>query len=103
MKPSLQLNVSNSPSYDDPKKLKWIVEFEIAEHLVRDGFIITSERALEMLNYTGTLSDSTANVISSPDIWTLARIQGHKSVKEFLTESHLRVTKDGIVEEQYDS
>jgi hypothetical protein len=96
------LNLNTSPSSDEPKKLKWTVEFEVSEEWVEDGFILTSARALEMLEasddnffYSG---GSKARVIAAPDPWTLAKTQGYNSVKQFLADSNLTVTKDGIVE-----
>jgi hypothetical protein len=105
--PTLQhLNINTPPSDDEPKKLKWTVVFEVSEEWVADGFILTSERALEMLandlGYADMSTELRARVIEAPDVWTLANTQGYTSVKTFLTDSKLRVNKDGIVESKYD-
>lgn len=76
-------------------KIKWIVEFSVDETWVADGFNLTKERALTMLQndlssaYGHELS---AKIISKPADTVVAKLQGFKTVAEFrqgLTNSNL--------------
>ena len=67
-------------------KLKWTVEFSVDESWVADGFDLTDERALEMLNYDlgyAYTSELGAKVIKSPDKEKIARLQGYSNVREY--------------------
>lgn len=60
------------------KKLKWTVEFEVAEDWVADGFEFDDEVALEMLaTWLGhaSYSELGARVVSSPKKSRIDRLQ----------------------------
>lgn len=70
-------------------KLKWTVEFEVDETWVADGFILTDERALEMLaTDLGWASEAElgAKVIKQPSLTKIAKLQGYSSVKKMLAD-----------------
>ncbi|MEQ8308061.1 MAG: hypothetical protein RIA09_16005 [Hoeflea sp.] len=70
-------------------KLKWTVEFEIDATWVADGFVMTDERALEMLaSDLGWASESElgAKVIKHPSLLKIAKLQGYPSVKKMLED-----------------
>ena len=61
------------------KTFKWVVEFEVAENWVEDGFEITQERATEMIENVLPFANSfefKATVLKAP-----VRV---KSPKEFM-------------------
>lgn len=62
------------------KKFKWVVEFSVDKIWVADGFNLTNDRALSMLEsdlqlaYLGELG---AKVIESPDPDSILKVQGY--------------------------
>ena len=66
------------------KKLKWVVEFSVDPSWVADGFELTDECAVNMLQ--GTLSwayehELGARVIKSPSQKEIKRLQGYEVAK----------------------
>ena len=65
---------------EKPRFFKWVVEFEVSENWVADGFEMTDEIALDMLSsklgYAIEGSELRAKVISSPDARLIAKVQG---------------------------
>jgi hypothetical protein len=66
-------------------KLKWTVEFSVDETWVADGFILTDERALDMLSHdlgwANIGTELRAKVIKAPDPEKIAKLQGYKTVE----------------------
>ena len=61
-------------------KLKWVVELEVDEQWVADGFDLTDDRALDMLNGElpyASLSELNVRVIESPAKKDILKIQGY--------------------------
>lgn len=61
-------------------KFSWTVRFEVDEVWVADGFNLTDERALEMLQSDLQWADDhelTAKVIRAPSRLRVARVQGY--------------------------
>lgn len=70
-------------------KFKWTVEFEVDEIWVADGFVMTDERALEMLaTDLGWASESElgAKVIKHPDMNKVAVAQGYRDKTAMLAD-----------------
>lgn len=69
-------------------KFKWTVEFEVDEVWVADGFVLTDERALDMLSndlrYATIGTELTAKVVSAPSNNRIAKAQGYRTVREYL-------------------
>lgn len=67
------------------KIFKWIVEFEVSETWVADGFNLTQERALDMLSndlgWADIGTELSAKIIKSPNIEEIAKVQGYTSAK----------------------
>ena len=67
-----------------PKTFKWVVEFEVAEAWVADGFDLTDERALSMLANDLSWahgSELGAKVIKAPDPNEIRVAQGYEPIK----------------------
>lgn len=64
-------------------KFKWIVEFEVDECWVADGFELTDERALDMLasdlRYANIGIELGAKVLQGPSIKDVRIAQGYES------------------------
>ena len=71
-------------------KFKWTVEFEVDEVWVADGFIMTNQRALDMLaadlGWADIGSELSAKVILHPDLDSVAKCQGYKDAKHMLRD-----------------
>lgn len=69
-------------------KFKWTVEFEVDEVWVADGFVLTSERALDMLSsdlgWADISSELSARVVSHPDLESVAKAQGYRNKAHML-------------------
>lgn len=68
------------------KRFKWVVEFEVSETWVSDGFTGTQEDFQEMLENRldyAYFTELKAKVIKKPTDKSLAKSQGFKSVKDF--------------------
>ncbi len=64
------------------KTFKWIVEFEVSENWVEDGFDITPDRATDMIAkalYYATSDEFKATVIKAPDANLIKQTQGYTS------------------------
>lgn len=64
------------------KKFKWTVEFTVDETWVEDGFDLTDERALDMLNSDlqwARPDELGAKVIRAPDGAKIRKAQGYKA------------------------
>lgn len=63
------------------KTFKWIVEFEIAESWIEDGFDLTDDRALDMLShdlrYANIGTELGAKVLKSPSKESIRKVQGY--------------------------
>ena len=71
------------------KRFKWVVEFEVDETWVTDGFELTDERALEMLASDLAYAyghELGAKVIKAPDPLRVAKAQGYDSVAAMLAD-----------------
>lgn len=75
------------------KFFKWTVEFQVDETWVADGFELTDERALEMLQNDLTYAyghELKAKVISAPDKEAIRKAQGYRFPDdEPITESEV--------------
>lgn len=62
------------------KMYKWTVEFEVSDVWVADGFLLTNERALDMLaaelNYANPDTELRARVVKMPNAEALSRERG---------------------------
>jgi hypothetical protein len=61
------------------KTFKWVVEFEVTENWVEDGFNLTEDRANDMIANALPYaygSEYKATVIKSPSAKLIAKIQG---------------------------
>ena len=69
-------------------KFKWTVEFEVDEVWVADGFIMTDQRALDMLaadlGWADIGSELSAKVILHPNLDAIAYVQGYEDAKHML-------------------
>lgn len=66
---------------------KWIVEFEIHETWVADGFMMTDRRAQDMIQTElgwATEHEVSAKVILHPNLDKVAKAQGYKNAKAML-------------------
>lgn len=83
-------------------KLKWTVEFSVDESWVADGFILTDNRALDMLSHDlGWANIGTelgAKVIKGPDPAKIAKLQGYPSV-EACCERTMKI-KNGLFQDR---
>lgn len=72
------------------KRFKWVVEFEVDETWVEDGFdLSTDERAMSMLAEAlphATGSELRAKTIKSPTAKRIAKAQGYPTVKAYREE-----------------
>ena len=62
------------------KTLKWVVEFEVTENWIADGFNITDRKAMGMLEEVlpfASGAEFKAKVIKSPDAKLIRKIQGY--------------------------
>ena len=62
------------------KTFKWVVEFEVTQNWVEDGFEIDSDRAKDMLANALPFaygSELKAKVIESPDSKLIKKVQGY--------------------------
>lgn len=67
-----------------PSKFKWVVEFEVDETWVTDGFDLTDERALQMLQDDLSFAyehELRAKVLKAPDAKLIRKAQGYKEPK----------------------
>jgi hypothetical protein len=73
---------------DMAKFFKWTVEFEVHADWVADGFVMTDDRALEMLasdlGWANMSTELRARVIKHPNLDSVAREQGYKDAKHML-------------------
>jgi hypothetical protein len=63
------------------KRFKWTVQFEVDETWVADGFDLTDERALEMLNgdlVSARTDELGARVIKAPTASSIRKAQGYE-------------------------
>lgn len=63
------------------KFFKWTVEFQVSDNWVADGFELTDERALEMLQNDLSYAygyELKAKVISAPDQEAIRKVQGYR-------------------------
>jgi len=64
-----------------PKTFKWVVEFEVDEMWVADGFNLDDLRALEMLatdlSFADVNTELSAKVISAPPAYLVLAAQGY--------------------------
>lgn len=62
-------------------KFKWVVEFEVDEIWVADGFDLTEDRAIEMLSeelpYANIDGELNAKILKSPDKNKILKVQGY--------------------------
>jgi hypothetical protein len=66
-------------------RLKWIVEFEVDESWVADGFELTNERASDMMSEALPYAygpEHSARVLHAPEPDLIATIQGYKSAAD---------------------
>jgi 20S proteasome alpha/beta subunit len=64
------------------KTFKWVVEFEISENWVEDGFDITPDRATDMIAkalYYATSNEFKATVLKAPEPKSIRQTQGYTS------------------------
>jgi hypothetical protein len=62
------------------KTFKWVVEFEVAESWVEDGFEIDQDRATDIIANALPFAHSSefnATVIKSPDPKSIREVQGY--------------------------
>jgi hypothetical protein len=68
---------------------KWVVEIEVSDTWVEDGFDLTDERmhriVAEHLSYAYG-SEIRCKVLERPDDAVIAEVQGYKSVEKYLAE-----------------
>lgn len=63
------------------KSFKWVVEFEVSENWVEDGFELTDERAMEMLRddlQYAMQHELGAKVIKAPSQKRIRKTQGFR-------------------------
>jgi hypothetical protein len=64
------------------KTFKWVVEFEVTENWVADGFNITDKKAMSMMENAlpfASGAEFKAKVTSSPDAKLIRKTQGYAS------------------------
>lgn len=65
------------------RKFKWMVQFEVDEIWVADGFQMTDQRALNMLahdlDYANMDTELHARVVAGPELLDVAKAQGYKN------------------------
>lgn len=70
---------------DGRKKFTWVVKLGVSKTWVEDGFELTDERALEMLDKVLPWAiigmELSARVIARPNRDLIAKAQGYKSAK----------------------
>jgi len=62
------------------KTFKWVVEFEVTENWVEDGFNITNQKAVGMIENVlpfASGAEFKATVIKSPDAKLIRKTQGY--------------------------
>jgi hypothetical protein len=62
------------------KKIKWVVEFEVDEKWIADGFNMTNQKAMGMLENVlpfASGAEFKATVIKAPDNKLIRKIQGY--------------------------
>jgi hypothetical protein len=62
------------------KKFKWVVQFEVTENWVEDGFDISEKRALNMLAEALPYAygyELSAKIVKSPDAKRIRKTQGY--------------------------
>jgi hypothetical protein len=62
------------------KKIKWVVEFEVDEKWIADGFNMTNQKAMGMLENVLPFASGVefkATVIKAPDNKLIRKIQGY--------------------------
>jgi len=62
------------------KSFKWVVEFEVTENWVEDGFNITNQKAIGMIENVlpyASGAEFKAKVISAPDATLIRKTQGY--------------------------
>lgn len=67
------------------KNFRWVVEFEVDESWVADGFNLTDESAKDMIENTLPYSygfETTAKVIQAPDPHEIMKVQGEEEKVE---------------------
>lgn len=73
------------------KKFKWVVELEVDETWVADGFDLTQRRADLLAQHILPHAYSFEvgmRVLEAPRDEEIAKAQGYKSVREFLKDRH---------------
>lgn len=82
-------------------KLKWTVEFEVDESWVADGFILTSDRALDMLSkdlgWANIGTELGAKVIKAPRPGLIAKLQGYDTIEKCLG-NEFQITGRNVIE-----
>lgn len=71
--------VNEGQENNEPKFFKWVVEIEVEESWVADGFDMTDERAHDMLAHTLPYAynyELKAKVISAPEAAEIRKAQG---------------------------
>lgn len=64
------------------KTFKWVVEFEVTETWVADGFNITNQKAMGMIENAlpfASGAEFSAKVIKAPDAKLIRKIQGYSN------------------------
>jgi len=62
------------------KTFKWVVEFEVTENWIADGFNITDQKATGMIEQTlpfASGAEFSAKVIKAPDAKLIRKTQGY--------------------------
>lgn len=62
------------------KTFKWVVEFQVTENWVEDGFNMSEKRALDMLSNTLPYAygyELSAKIIKAPDPKLIRKTQGY--------------------------
>lgn len=64
------------------KTFKWVVEFEVTENWVEDGFNITDQKAVAMIENVlpfASGAEFSAKVIKAPDAKIIRKVQGYSN------------------------
>lgn len=84
------------------KMFKWIVEFQVADTWVADGFQMTDQRAWDMLSkdlsYADMDTEIHARVVASPNASLIAKAQGYEN-----NHAVEKVYVDGLLVHQEDN
>ena len=67
------------------KTFKWVVEFEVTETWVADGFNITQDRAIDMMANAlpyASGAEFKATVVKAPEPKLIRQTQGYTSTKK---------------------